>query len=367
MIKQVILTVIRFIVGGLFIFSGLIKVNDPVGTSIKLEEYFDVFSYDIAPFFAYLKEFSLPLAVVLVVLEVVLGVMLILGVKLRLTVILLSLMIVFFTFLTFYSAYFNKVTDCGCFGDAIKLTPWESFYKDIFLLILIAVLFIFKNQLPQRTSPFLNGAALLFLFVSLVLSIVAIRNLPFIDFRAYREGVHIPSAMQPSQPLQYSYQMKKDGKEIFMDQYPNDDTYEFVAMQLKNPEALPKISDLAVWNEQGDFTEEILSGNKLVVLISNISKMSENNWDSLAALIQELNGSAIEPVVISASSEEEIKVLLSNMDLNVPYYLADATVVKTIVRSNPGIMLLKEGTVLKKYHHNNTPSASEVGQVFHHE
>ena len=205
------------------------------------------------------------------------------------------------------------------------------------------------------------------LIASLVLSIVAIRNLPFIDFRAYKEGVHIPSAMQPSQPLQYSYQMKKDGKEVIMDQYPNDDTYEFVAMQLKNPEALPKISDLAIWNEQGDFTEEILSGNKLVVLISNVSKMSESNWDSLAALIQELKGSAIEPVVISASSEEEIKAFLSTMDLDVPYYLADATVVKTIIRSNPGVMLLKEGTVLKKYHHNNTPSASEVGQVFHHE
>src|SRR5690554_5860585 len=157
MLKQTLLTIIRFIVGGLFIFSGLIKVNDPVGTSIKLEEYFDVFSYDIAPFFVYLKEISLSLAVVLVVLEVVLGVMLILGVKLRLTVVLLSLMILFFTFLTFYSAYFNKVTDCVCFGDAIKLTPWQSFYKDVFLLVLIGFLFVFRNDLRDSRSPCLKG------------------------------------------------------------------------------------------------------------------------------------------------------------------------------------------------------------------
>src|SRR5690606_490847 len=274
MVKQIILTVIRFIVGALFIFSGLIKVNDPVGTSIKLEEYFDVFSYAIAPFFAYLKDMSLPLAVFLVVLEVVLGVMLILGVKLRLTVALLALMIVFFTFLTFYSAYFNKVTDCGCFGDAIKLTPWESFYKDIFLLLLIAVLFIFRKDLSDTSSPWLKGTALLSLVLSLILAVVAIRNLPFIDFSAYKQGVNIASAMQPSQPLEYSYIMKKDGLETTFDQYPSDDSYEFVDMQLRNPDALPKISDFSVWNAQGDFTEEILSGNKVLVLISNISKAS---------------------------------------------------------------------------------------------
>ena len=121
--KQTLLWILRLLVGGLFIFSGLIKVNDPVGTAIKLEEYFDVFSNDIAGFFIYLKPLALYIGVVLVVAEVVLGVMLILGVKLRQTVWALGLMILFFTFLTFFSAYFNKVTDCGCFGDAIKLTP----------------------------------------------------------------------------------------------------------------------------------------------------------------------------------------------------------------------------------------------------
>src|SRR5690606_8417961 len=311
MLKQILLMLVRLVVGGLFIFSGLIKVNDPVGTSIKLEEYFDVFSYDIAPFFAYLKDISLPLAVFLVVLEVVLGVMLILGVKLRLTVVLLSLMIVYFTFLTFYLAYFNKVTDCGCFGDAIKLTPWESFYKDVFLLVLIAVLFFFRNDLIDTGSVWLRGAAALSLVLSLVLSIIAIRNLPFIDFRAYKAGVHIPSAMQPSQPLEYSYIMRKNGEETVFDQYPTDDTYEFVDMQLKNPEALPKISDFSIWNANGDFTDEILTGKKLVVLISNISKMSESGFAEMTPLIQSLEGTDITPLVVAASSEDEIRALLA--------------------------------------------------------
>src|SRR5690606_19874541 len=149
--KQAVLWILRLLVGGLFIFSGLIKVNDPVGTGIKLEEYFDVFSNDIAGFFVYFKPFALHIGVVMVVAEVVLGAMLILGVKLKQTVWALALMILFFTFLTFYSAYFNKVTDCGCFGDAIKLTPWESFYKDIILLIMIGILLFLRKDLSDHT------------------------------------------------------------------------------------------------------------------------------------------------------------------------------------------------------------------------
>src|SRR5690554_3488711 len=168
----------RLFTGILFIISGLIKLNDPVGFSFKLEDYFaqDVLNL---PF---LTPLALAIAVFVVILEVVLGVMLLLGYKKKFTLWTLLLMIVFFTFLTFYSAYFNKVTDCGCFGDAIKLTPWESFYKDIFLLLLIAVLFIFRKDLSDTSSPWLKGTALLSLVLSLILAVVAIRNLPFIDF-----------------------------------------------------------------------------------------------------------------------------------------------------------------------------------------
>ena len=126
--------VARYFVGVLFIFSGLIKLNDPVGTQIKLEEYFDVFATDIpalSGLFHGLVPLALYLSVILCVLEVVLGIALLIKYKLQSTLWVLLLLTVFFTFLTFYSAYFNRVTDCGCFGDAIKLTPWQSFSKDI--------------------------------------------------------------------------------------------------------------------------------------------------------------------------------------------------------------------------------------------
>jgi uncharacterized membrane protein YphA (DoxX/SURF4 family) len=360
MIKDGFLWVIRLLVGGLFIFSGLIKVNDPVGTSIKLEEYFDVFSNDIAGFFYYLKPFALEFAVILVVIEVVLGVMLILGVKSRFTVWALALMILFFTFLTFFSAYFNKVTDCGCFGDAIKLTPWQSFYKDLILLVLIAILFLFQLDLPKKSALWAKVLTAVCCVLALVLSVLAIRNLPFIDFRAYKVGVNIPQNMLPSSPLQYSYVMKKDGELLTFDQYPSDETLEFVEMNLKNPEALPKISDFAVWNDEGDFSSEVFTGDKVLILVSSMLKVSDSNLEVIDQLIRDLKDSPIQPVFVAAASQEEMSSFMSERGWDILGLQADATVVKTMIRSNPGIMLLKDGQVLAKYHHNNTPTSSDV-------
>lgn len=362
--RQTILWVLRILVGGLFIFSGLIKVNDPVGTAIKLEEYFDVFSYDIAEFFYSFKAFALPIAVILVVAEVVLGVMLILGVKLRQTVWALALMILFFTFLTFYSAYFNKVTDCGCFGDAIKLTPWESFYKDIVLLVMIGFLFFFRKDLPEETPKWASIAAGVSMLASLTAAYYAIQNLPFIDFRAYKVGVNIPVNMQPSAPLEYSYVMKK-GEEIqTFDQYPSDESLEFVEMKLKNPDALPKISDFAAWNTEGDQTDFLFAGNKVLILSSNMGKMSLGNLDKLDAMVKSLEGAPVDVVFMAAATQEEIDSFINQQKWSVIGLQADATVVKTIMRSNPGVMILKDGVVLGKYHHNNTPEATEVLDLF---
>jgi uncharacterized membrane protein YphA (DoxX/SURF4 family) len=360
MFKQIGLLIVRFIVGGLFIFSGLIKVNDPVGTAIKLEEYFDVFSNDIASFFYIFKDIALPLAVFLVVAEVVLGIMLIIGVRLRFTVWALSLMILFFTFLTFYSAYFNKVTDCGCFGDAIKLTPWESFTKDVILLVLIGILFIFRKSLSNDGPTWAKWTVRISLVLSLFLAITAIRNLPFIDFRAYKEGVNIPVAMQPSAPLQYNYVMRRGGEVFVFDQYPSDDSYEFVEMNLINEEALPKISDFAVWNDEGDYTEEILKGKKAVVLVTNISKMNRDHLNKIDDMIAGIISTEIQPVLVAASSEDEIKELLESRGWEIEAFQGDATVIKTIMRSNPGVMLLNDGVVIRKYHFRNTPGSSEV-------
>ena len=145
-----IYTLSRYLVGLLFIFSGLIKINDPVGTQIKLQEYFEVFSADFGSIFEIFIPYALLLSVFLCTLEVVIGVALLMNYRIKIVSKITLGLILFFTFLTFYSAYFNKVTDCGCFGDAIKLTPWESFYKDVILLILSVTIFYIHPKLKNQ-------------------------------------------------------------------------------------------------------------------------------------------------------------------------------------------------------------------------
>src|SRR5690554_1774445 len=183
----------RIIVGFLFVISGLIKLNDPVGFAFKLQDYFapEVLNLE------FLMPYALPLALLLVIVEVLVGVALLIGYFKRLTLWLLLLMIVFFTFLTFYSAYFNKVTDCGCFGDAIPLTPWESFYKDVILLVLIIILFVGSKYIrPLFTRSIRSILVLLSLVICLAIGYYVLNHLPIMDFRAYKVGTDIQKAME---------------------------------------------------------------------------------------------------------------------------------------------------------------------------
>ena len=219
--------VCRILVGGLFIFSGLIKLNDPMGFSFKLDEYFgpDVLNL---PF---LQPIALGLAVFIVILEVLLGVALLLGHWKKLTAWLLLLMILFFTFLTFYSAYFNKVTDCGCFGDAIPLTPWESFGKDVILTVLIVIIFTnLKYIRPVLSAGGRSAVMVLALIGCSFMGYYVLNHLPIKDFRAYAEGKSIVEGMKSAEelglePTKYGtvYYMKNkengDEKKITSEQY----------------------------------------------------------------------------------------------------------------------------------------------------
>ena len=354
-------TVARLLVGGLFIFSGLIKVNDPVGTGIKLEEYFTVFSSDISSFFSVFEPFALQISVLLVVLEVVLGVAVLLNYRMNLTCWILLLLILFFSFLTFYSAYFNKVTDCGCFGDAIKLTPWESFSKDMVLLVLILVIFPFRNSLqpllPKRIG---NLAMAVVVVVNLFLAVYAINHLPFIDFRAYKTGANIPQSMEPSEPLRHLYIMEKDGETYEFEQYPTDTNFQYVDIKLLNPEAQPTITDYSVWGPDGtDITNQTFTGSVFIIVVHYVEKTDFEVFEELNALINELDPS-IEVMVLTASDENTFESFRHEVQLGVPFYFADATVLKTMVRSNPGLLLMKDGTVRGKWHYHDVPSSSEL-------
>lgn len=357
---KILVFIARIIVGGLFIFSGLIKINDPVGTAIKLEEYFHVFSTDIAEFFLYFVPLALPLAVFLSVLEVVLGVAVLIWYRIKLTSWILLLLIVFFTFLTFYSAYFNKVTDCGCFGDAIVLTPWESFIKDIVLLILIVLLFMHQKIFsPLMSSKIGDIVIIICIVLNTALAIYAIQYLPYIDFRAYKVGADIPALMEPSAPLKYKYIMKKGGELHEFDNYPSDTTYQYEAMEIVNPEDQAKISDYNIWNNEGDFTPESFNGTKLFIIIYNVETADTEEIGEIKTLVSNLEGE-VEAWIITSSDESTFEAFRHEHQLAIPYFFGDATVLKTIIRANPGLVLLNNGVVLGKWHHNAVPDPSDI-------
>lgn len=357
--------VARFFVGGLFIFSGLIKLNDPIGTGIKMEEYFSVFADDFGSFFNIFVPFALEIGMIMIILEIVLGVAVLIFYRMEITTVLLLVLMVFFTFLTFYSAYFNKVTDCGCFGDAIKLTPWESFFKDVVLMIPVLHLFWHRKRyvpaLRTREGHVVVGAATV---LCLVLGVYAIRHLPFIDFRAYRIGNHIPTQMEPEeQPIfEYVFVQKADGELVRSDKYLMDTTmYTYHSVVQLNPDKTrPKITDFAVTTVEGeDITQQMFEGAKLLFIIYDVTKAEVGNMDDIVSLTRSLDGK-IEMMVLTASSARQFEGFRHEYQLAVPYYYADATVLKTIVRSNPGITLWVDGTVKGMWHHNDTPTSDEV-------
>ena len=370
-----IYSILRYLVGSIFIFSGLIKINDPVGTQIKLEEYFGVLSSDFTSLFELLVPFALLISIVLCTLEIIIGIALLMNYKMRIVLKLLLSLIVFFTFLTFYSAYFNKVTDCGCFGDAIKLTPWESFYKDIILLVFsISIYFLNKNLKNQvglfyikifDDKVFRNGIIIVSTIICLIISFSAINFLPFIDFRAYKIGNYIPDLMNPSEELKYSYIMEKEGREYEFESYPLDESFTFKKIKLLNPEAQPKITDYSLWNETGDYTNESFLGNKLFIIIHDVNKMGlkgrklEDFISHLKILVSNINF-WIEPIIITSSDSKSFNDFKEKYNIEIKNVYGDATVLKTIIRSNPGFFLLRNGTVTGKWHYNKFPDAKEI-------
>ncbi len=350
----------RLIVGVLFIISGLIKLNDPMGFSFKLEEYFSSGVLDI-PF---LEPYALALSVVLVIVEVLLGVMLLIGYRPKATVWSLFIMILFFTFLTFYSAYFNKVTDCGCFGDAIKLTPWESFAKDVILLVLIIILMVGKKYIqPIFTGKF--NAIVLGITFSFCASFAwyVLNHLPVVDFRPYKIGANIEDGMKipedaPKPIYEYTWHFKTpDGDQTIVTNgdYPSVDG-EFIDVKTKEIQEgyEPPIHDFTIEKNGEDLALEFLKEPKLLMVIAyDLNKTHIDAFSSIAQTADAAMTKGYKVIGMSASSPEISNRVIQNKDLHFDFCFTDETTLKTIVRSNPGVLLLHKGTIKQKVHYND--------------
>tara|TARA_R110002167_G_scaffold34533_13_gene110134 strand:- start:1393 stop:2490 length:1098 start_codon:yes stop_codon:yes gene_type:complete len=350
----------RVLVGILFIISGLIKLNDPVGFAFKLEEYFSVGVLDLPIF----EPYALVIAVFVVIFEVLLGVMLLVGFRVKLTVWCLLVMIVGFTFLTFYSAYFNKVTDCGCFGDALKLTPWQSFIKDIVLLVLIIILFVGEKYIKPIVGA---NTKRIITIVALVLCALyayhVLNHLPVVDFRAYKIGANISEGMQvpegaPKPIFDYAWKFLVDGKEqVFVTQgdYPTVDG-EYVDVETTEVQKgyEPPVHDFTIEQEGEDFAASLLQEPKLVMVIAyDLDKTNNDVYSELKKVTDNAVKKGYKVIGMSASNTEQTAKLIKDHRLNFEFYFTDQTTLKTIVRSNPGVLVLEKGTIKEKRHYND--------------
>lgn len=358
---KILVTLSRVFVGVLFIISGLIKLNDPLGFSYKLQEYFSPDVLNI-PF---LEPYALMISVLVVVFEVVLGVFLLIGYKPKFTVWSLLLMIIFFTFLTFYSAYFDKVKDCGCFGDALKLTPWESFTKDIVLLFFILILlFGIKHIKPIFGKLTTTVLALLSFVFSLWFGYHVLMHLPSKDFRAYKIGANIQEGMAvpddaPKPIVEYYWKFNVDGEEQIITtngSYPDvKGDYVDVDSKVIDEGFQPSIYDFSMETAEGDdLTDQFLNEKNLIVVVSyGLEKIEQGGALKLKALQDEAIKKGYKIIGLTASGEETKKQINEAYNIDFEWYLCDEKALKTVVRSNPGIIELDYGTIKQKVHWND--------------
>lgn len=361
----------RIIVGIVFIFSGFVKAVDPLGFGYKFSDYFEAFGME------FFSSISLPLAILMSALEFGIGFSLILGTFKKITNWLLLLFMVFFTILTFILAIFNPVTDCGCFGDAITMTNWETFSKNVFLMIFTLILFYNRNKYEIKwnlnTQIFIAGAPIMF---SVLLSIYCYRNLPIIDFRPYKIGTYIPEKMIiPDGAPQAEYETvlvyEKDGvqKEFDLQNFP-DSSWTWVETRntLISEGYIPPIHDFTIESLDGnDITNIVLNENKFTFLLVayDLKKTNSKNMEDINKLANYIQDSGDGNFLcLTSSVQSEMKEFKIKNKTTFPFFNTDEITLKTIVRSNPGIVLLKKGTVIGKWHHRNTPSVEEIKKAF---
>jgi uncharacterized membrane protein YphA (DoxX/SURF4 family) len=345
------LTLSRYIVGILFIFSGLVKANDPIGLSYKMQEFFDVWGMHA------LNDISLFLSVTMIAFEIIAGVAVIIGWQFRLFSWLLLLLIIFFTFLTAYALFSGRIKECGCFGDCFKLTAKDSFIKDIILTVLIVYLFLNRNKISSSLSNRMSILALVATSAfSFGIQFWVLKHLPIVDCLPYKVGANIlekrkiPAGAIPDSTV-ITFVYKKDGRnvEFDADHFPADFTdsaYQFVNRYdkvVRKGNAEPPIKDFVLVNQNNmDTTESILNQKgKLMILFA---KTWDAAWHDEVRILQQTAAANNFVFIISTSVPEQV---ISQVD--VPVMKSDFVAIKTAARVDPTVYFLSDGNILGKW------------------
>ena len=358
----------RILVGIVFIYSGFVKGIDPWGSTYKFIDYFTAFNM------MWMQPTAFVLALLQNAVELVIGVTLVLGLRMKETAWGLMLFMGFYTFLTLILALTNPVHDCGCFGDALILTNWETFYKNLVLMAPTLIIFFYrKKYLPAYSFVGEWIWVGMIGIASIAISIHCYQHLPWIDFRPYHIGADIPMGMtvpegKPSDEYHSTVIMEKDGlvKEFPVNNYPWDDTtwtFKDSKTVLVKKGYTPKIHDFAITTSEGiDITDDVLTdeGFTFLLVAHRLNKSDRQALRKASDIANFCNEKGHQFYGLTSSSQNEIVYMKSELGLKYDFCFTDDITLKTIIRANPGLVLLQKGTVVGKWHFNDMPDSDAL-------
>jgi hypothetical protein len=357
----------RIIIGLVFIFSGVVKAIDPLGSAYKFHDYFQAFNL------GFLNTLSLALAIFMCTAEFISGFSVLTGLRQKTGILGVLILLIIFTPLTLILALTNPVSDCGCFGDAIHLTNWQTFGKNIVLVFLLIVIYTGRNKIEllfSKTTEWIVISIVIVLFI--IFSLANLRYLSIIDFLPYKTGVKIADKMVvpegvPVDQYQTTFVYEKNGvkKDFNLNNYPaNDSTWKFVDQKsvLVKRGYKPPIHDFIITSLSGeDLTQQILSfqGYTVLMISKKLTEAGKSRLSDGFKLGNYCKSNGINFYILTSSGTEEVK----SYENGLTFCSADETTLKTMVRANPGYILLKDGTILGKWSWANVPGQEWFGKL----
>lgn len=368
-LRKVYTNVCRLLLAVVFLFSGFVKANDPLGFQYKLADYVSAFGLS-----SYVSDWSLLLfAIGLATLEFLLGIYLLLGINRSFSSVVVTFFMLVMTPFTLYLALYNPVSNCGCFGDAIVLDNWETFWKNVVLLVASFSLLCWRKDvlrlITHRTEWLISTYSLLYI---IIFSVYCLQNLPVFDFRPYSigtdiaKGMEIPEGKNP--PLYETvYIMEKDGeqREFSENDYP-DESWDFVDRRtfLKEEGYIPPIHDFALIRQQDgvDITQDVLDdeGYTFLMVAYDLEKADDGYSDLFNELYEYSKFNGYKFYCLTASSDPYIDTWNDWTGSEYPFCHVDDITLKTMIRSNPGFILLKDGIIIKKWSARQVPDEYQL-------
>jgi len=361
---KIVRNLIRILVGIVFVFSGFVKGIDPLGTVYRMEDYFQAFNI------LWANPASLYLTIFLCVLEFSIGISLLFNLWIRKTAWVLLPMMIYFTVLTFFDAFYNIVPDCGCFGDALKLTNLNTFLKNLVLMALVIPIFVWRKKYK---SPFPPAPEILSYFIIALafayVSVYCYRHLPMIDFMDWKIGNQINKVSTLPVQFYVTYKNNKTGeeKEFLAPDYPWNDSawlseWTFKSQRVVDPNH-NKVATLKVEDQDGnDLTSMILHNPdyQFLIVAWDLKKCSVDGFIRILPFYKKVINDGYTFICLTSTLPSEAKVFRKAHGAAFSFYNADDVILKTMVRSNPGLILLKNGKVLAKWGYRDFPSYEEV-------